>query len=56
MLSLPVKEFDFPEAELARMRAAVETWGGYGVSPDGSWLESVLAAFATTEPSAHRHK
>lgn len=41
-LSLPVKEFDFTEAERARMRVAVETWDGYGVNADRSWLEPLI--------------
>jgi len=33
-LSLPAKDFDFPDAETARIRVAVETWSAYGVAAD----------------------
>jgi hypothetical protein len=41
-LSIPAKEIDFCEAELARLRASVDTWDGYNVSRDRVWLEPLL--------------
>ncbi len=43
-LSLPSKELEFTDAELARIRPAVETWDGYGAAADRSWLEPLLVA------------
>jgi hypothetical protein len=41
--SIPQRDFDFTETELARMRAAVENWTGYGAGSDRRWLEPLLA-------------
>jgi hypothetical protein len=41
-LSIPPKEFDFTDAELAQFRSAVESWFGYGVAADRHWLEPLL--------------
>jgi hypothetical protein len=45
---LPTKQFDFGDAEVGRIRAALETWVSYGVNVDRRWLEPLLAAIATT--------
>jgi len=42
-LSVAPKEFEFTEAEVARIKLAVEVWAGYGVSADRRWLEPLLA-------------
>jgi hypothetical protein len=42
-LAVTLKEFDFADAELARIKLAVEVWAGYGVSSDRCWLEPLLA-------------
>lgn len=44
--TLPVREFQFDAAELARIRAALETWDNYSVNTDRRWLEPLLDAFA----------
>ena len=41
-LSIPPKELDFTDAEVARIRTAIELWDGYGVKADRSWLEPLL--------------
>ena len=41
-LSVPSKEFDFSDAEVARMKAAIETWDQYGAAADRRWLEPVI--------------
>lgn len=41
-LSLPAREFEFAEPEFARIKAAIETWGGYAVNSDRSWLEPLV--------------
>src|ERR1700675_2552143 len=37
-LSIQAKKFDFTEVECAWIKAAIETWGNYGVAPDRRWL------------------
>lgn len=34
VLSLPPKEFEFSDAEVAGMKAAIHTWDSYGVNAD----------------------
>jgi hypothetical protein len=41
-LSIPPKEFDFTDAEVIRIKAAIETWDGYGAAADRRWLEPLL--------------
>lgn len=41
-LSLQAKEFDFSDAEIARIRAALQTWDSYGVAADRQWLQPLL--------------
>ena len=41
-LSLDAKEFEFTDPEAARIRAAIETWDGYGASVDRHWLEPLV--------------
>jgi hypothetical protein len=42
--SLPPKEFDFADVEIARSRSALKTWNAYGASADRGWLEPLLEA------------
>ena len=48
-LSIPAKELDFTDAEVARVRAAVEAWSGYAVAADRRWLEPLLQAITPPE-------
>lgn len=41
-LSIPAKEFEFTQAEIAWIRTAVETWNGYGATADRRWLEPII--------------
>lgn len=41
-LSIPAKEFEFSDPEVARIRAAIQTWDSYGVTADRRWLEPVI--------------
>ena len=43
-LSLPPKEFGLTDAEIARIKTALETWDAYGASADRRWLEPLLDA------------
>jgi hypothetical protein len=47
--SLPVKDFEFTDAETARIRAALETWPAYGVAADRRWLEPLLHTITPPE-------
>lgn len=41
-LSLPAKEFDFADPEIARFKAAIQTWESYSVGSDRRWLRPLL--------------
>jgi hypothetical protein len=43
-LSIPAKEFEFSDPEVARVKAVIETWDSYGVNADRRWLEPLLKA------------
>jgi hypothetical protein len=49
-LSIPAKEFEFGDAEVARIKAAVQTWTSYGVNTDRSWLQPVIEALFLEAP------
>jgi hypothetical protein len=40
--SVPLREFDFTEAELGRIKAAIGTWSGYAAASDRRWLEPLV--------------
>jgi hypothetical protein len=42
--SVPPREFDFADAELAHIRLALEAWVDYGVTADRRWLEPLLTS------------
>ena len=50
-LSIPAKDFEFTESEVARIRSALETWAHYGAKADRPWLEPLLDAFTTSAPT-----
>ena len=43
-LSLPPKDIEFSDAEVARVRAALENWAAYSASADRQWLEPLVEA------------
>jgi len=46
-LSLPAKEFEFSDPEVARIKTAIERWDAYGAAADRGWLEPlILVLFA----------
>jgi hypothetical protein len=49
-LFIPAKEFEFTDPEIARLRAAIQTWDSYGANADRRWLEPLVAALFPTEP------
>src|ERR1039457_589477 len=38
-LSIPAKEFEFADQEVARIKAAIQMWDSSGVNADRRWLE-----------------
>ena len=43
-LSIPTKDFEFTDAEIARIRAALENWAAYSACADRQWLEPLVNA------------
>jgi hypothetical protein len=43
-LSIQPSEFAFTDAEIARIRTALETWDAYAAGADRNWLEPLLDA------------
>ncbi|MCX6624513.1 MAG: hypothetical protein NTY38_26320 [Acidobacteria bacterium] len=50
-LSVPAKEFAFSDAEATKIKAAVETWDGYGAGADRRWLEPLVKALYSAIPN-----
>lgn len=50
-ISLPAKEFEFSEAEIARIRAALQTWDSYGAAVDRQWLQPLLDLLFRDQPT-----
>ena len=51
-LSIPAKDFEFTDPEVARIKAAIQTWDSYGVAADRRWLQPlILALFPTHLPT-----
>jgi len=48
-LSLPAKEFEFTDPEIARIKAALQTWDSYGVKADRRWLQPLVETLFSTE-------
>jgi hypothetical protein len=40
--SLPSKEFEFSDSQIAGIRAALQAWNAYGADADRSWLEPLV--------------
>jgi hypothetical protein len=49
-LSVPAKEFESSDPEVARIKAAVQTWDSYGVNADRRWLQPVIEALFSKAP------
>ena len=41
-LSIPAKEFEFTDSEVARIKGAIEMWDAYSANADRNWLEPLL--------------
>jgi hypothetical protein len=48
--SLSVREFEFSDSDVARMKAAIQTWDSYSVNADRRWLQPLLRELFSTEP------
>jgi len=42
--SVPPRDFEFTDADIARIRSALDTWAAYSASADRQWLEPLLSA------------
>ena len=49
-LSLPAKDFEFTDPEVARIKAAIETWDSYGANADRRWLQPLVEALFSAQP------
>jgi hypothetical protein len=49
-LSIPAKAFEFTDPEVARLKAAVQTWDSYGANADRRWLQPLIEALFPTAP------
>ncbi len=50
----PVKDFGFSEREIARIKAAVQTWDSYGANADRRWLQPLIEVLAP-EPKGEQN-
>jgi hypothetical protein len=50
-LSLAAKDFEFSDPEVARIKAALETWDSYGASADRRWLQPLVETLFPTQPN-----
>jgi hypothetical protein len=50
-LSIPAKDLEFTDPEVARIRAAVQTWDCYGANADRRWLQPLVEMLFPTTPS-----
>jgi len=47
-LSMPAKDFEFSDPEVARIKAALQTWDSYGATADRKWLQPLLGLLFST--------
>jgi len=48
-LSIAAKEFEFTDAEVARIKGALQTCDSYGVTADRRWLQPLLELLFATD-------
>lgn len=48
--SLAAKEYEFTDPEIARIKAALQTWDSYAVNADRRWLQPLVETLFSTEP------
>ena len=49
-LSLPAKDFEFSDPEVARIKAAIQTWDSYGANADRRWLQPLVEMLFSAQP------
>jgi hypothetical protein len=49
-LSIPAREFEFSDPEVARLKAAIQTWDSYGANADRRWLQPLVETLFSIEP------
>ena len=54
--SIPAKDFEFSDPEVARMKAAIQTWDSYGVNADRRWLQPLVETLFSAEPQQQTGK
>jgi hypothetical protein len=47
--ALPARDFDLTDVEVARLKGALETWGGYAANADRLWLQPLVEALLSNE-------
>ena len=50
-LATPPKDFEFSDPEVARIKAAIETWDSYGANADRRWLQPLVETLFPTQPN-----
>jgi len=51
-LRIPIKDFEFSDADVVRIKSALQTWDSFGVSADRGWLEPIIKTVYLTGRSA----
>jgi hypothetical protein len=51
-LSLPAREFEFSDPEIARIRAALQTWDAYEANADRRWLQPLVTVLFPADANA----
>ncbi len=49
-LSIPEKDFEFSDVEVARIKASIDAWDSYAANADRDWLQPLIDALFSTEP------
>ncbi len=49
-LSVPAREYEFSDVDVARMKAELSTWDSYGVNAGRRWLQPVVEALFSKAP------
>jgi hypothetical protein len=49
-LSVPAKDFEFTDSEVARIKGVIETWDAYNATADRCWLEPLVEALFCATP------
>ena len=55
-LSLPAKAFEFTDPEVARIKAALQTWDSYCANADRRWLHPLVETLFPTQPNEGESK